>query len=382
MFIKKKLQIIICCLLTVAATLGFVGWKLQSITGDAPGAFKFLRAMSILKNNFNGEIDNAKLFDGAITGMVGSLDDPYTVYLDAESYSALTEMTEGSFGGIGIVFGKRDDDYVVISAIPDNPGALAGIKSGDKIVAVDGVDVKTMNMEEIARKIRGRQGTEVSLKLIGKDGEEKNVRVIRGEIKAPSVAGEMIPDTKIGYIRITVFNENTGADFRKKYRELENQGMEATLLDLRSNPGGILEDCVQVAGLLIPKGPIVSLVDKNGNKFTEDSHLEAVKYPLAVLIDHGSASAAEIVAGAVKDTGAGKLFGVKTFGKGSVQAVYKLGDNTGIKVTTAQYYTPSGVSIHNIGIEPDVVVELPDKATMDTQLEAAKNYLLEELKKK
>ncbi len=382
MFIKKKLQIIICCLLTVAATLGFVGWKLQSITGDAPGAFKFLRAMSVLKNNFNGEIDNAKLFDGAITGMVGSLDDPYTVYLDAESYSALTEMTEGSFGGIGIVFGKRDDDYVVISAIPDNPGALAGIKSGDKIVAVDGVDAKTMNMEEIARKIRGKQGTEVSLKLIGKDGEEKNVRVIRGEIKAPSVTGEMIPDTKIGYIRITVFNENTGADFRKKYRELENQGMEATLLDLRGNPGGILEDCVQVAGLLVPKGPIVSLVDKNGNKFTENSHLEAVKYPLAVLIDHGSASAAEIVAGAVKDTGAGKLFGVKTFGKGSVQAVYKLGDNTGIKVTTAQYYTPSGVSIHNIGIEPDVVVELPDKATTDTQLEAAKNYLLEELKKK
>ena len=152
--------------------------------------------------------------------------------------------------------------------------------------------------------------------------------------------------------------------------------MQATILDLRGNPGGILDDGVAVAGMLVPQGPIVSVVDKNGNKYVEKSSLPKVKYPLAVLVDHGSASAAEIVAGAIKDTKAGKLFGVKTFGKGSVQAVYQVSSDTAVKVTTAKYYTPSGVSIHNVGIEPDVVVELPDDATYDTQLQAAENYLL------
>lgn len=376
MFKKKNLLILVYCLCSVLLTLGFVGWKLQQVTGDAAGTLKFLRAMSIIRNNYNGDVDNTQLFDGAIKGMVNSLGDPYTVYLDKKNYEALTEMTGGSFGGIGIVFGKKDDDFVVISALPDNPGAQAGIKSGDKIVAIDGQETKDMNMEEVAHKIRGEKGTQVTIKLLTKDGAEKTVSVVRGEIKSPSVGGQMIHDTKIGYIRITVFNENTGADFKKKYQELEAAGMQATILDLRGNPGGILDDGVAVAGMLVPQGPIVSVVDKNGNKYVEKSSLPKVKYPLAVLVDHGSASAAEIVAGAIKDTKAGKLFGVKTFGKGSVQAVYQVSSDTAVKVTTAKYYTPSGVSIHNVGIEPDVVVELPDDATYDTQLQAAENYLL------
>ncbi len=376
---KNFLKIILCCIMSVLLALGFAVWKVQEITGDAAGALKFLRAMSIVKNNFNGTANDAQLFEGAIAGMVKALDDPYTAYLDAKSYSALAEMTGGSFGGIGIVFGKRGDDYVVISALPDNPGALAGIRSGDKILAVNGEDARGMNMEEIALKIRGPRGTEVELKLGGNDGTERTVRVVRGEIKNVSVGGALLPDTKIGYLRVSVFNENTGADFIKKYRELEAQGMKATLLDLRGNPGGLLEDGVQVARLLVPKGPIVAVVDKNGNKFTESSSLEEVKYPLAVLVDHGSASASEIVAGAVKDTRAGKLFGVKTFGKGSVQSVYQLSADTALKVTTANYYTPSGISIHNVGIEPDVVVEMSDDAVTDKQLQAAKEYLLAEL---
>ena len=288
-------------------------------------------------------------------------------------------MTVGSFGGIGIVFGKRGNDYVVISALEDNPGAKAGIKSGDIITAIDDKSTREMNMEQVANKIRGKYGTTVTLELKDKEGKLRKVNVVRAEIKNPSVAGQMLANTKIGYIRIAIFNENTGDDFAKKYAELEKQGMQALVLDLRENPGGILDAGVAVARMLVPKGTIVSVIDKNGNKFEETSSLEKVKYPLAVLVDHGSASASEIVAGAIKDTKSGKLFGVKTFGKGSVQSVYRLDNNTAVKITVAKYYTPSGVSIHNVGIEPDVKVELPDDATVDVQLKAAEDYLLQQL---
>ena len=378
-FRRRAVQLALCCLLSAGVTLAAVFWQFCSITGDGIGALRFLQAMHIVKRSFNGEINDAKLYDGAIKGMVDSLGDPYTVYLDSKDFARLNEMTEGSFGGIGIVFGKKGQDYIVISALPDNPGALAGIKSGDIITAVDGKEAKDMNMEQVAAAIRGQQGTEVELELKDKEGALRRVRVVRKEIKTISVGGEMLEGTKIGYIRIAVFNENTGDDFAKKYRELESEGMQALVLDLRANPGGLLDAGVAVAGMLVPKGPIVSVVDRGGSKFTENSPLEQVKYPLAVLVDHGTASAAEIVAGAVKDTGSGRLFGVQTFGKGSVQSVYRLGSDTAIKVTTAKYYTPSGVSIHNVGIAPDEIVELPENVKEDTQLAAARRYLQDRL---
>lgn len=381
---KKILKIIACCLtivfLTVVAVLGGELVLLYKMAGSTADPLRFLQTMNLLQRNYNGEVTPHQLFDGAIKGMVEAAGDPYTVYLNQKDYAQLSDMTNGSFGGIGIVFGKRGNDYVVISALEDNPGAKAGIKSGDIIMGVNGQATRDMNMEQIATKIRGEQGTEVELELKDKNGALRKVRVVREEIKNPSVGGQLIPNTKIGYIRIAVFNENTGADFAKKYKELEEQGMQATILDLRGNPGGIFDAGVQVAGMLVPKGPIVSVIDKDGNKVTENSELESVKYPLAVLVDHGSASAAEIVAGAIKDTKSGKLFGVKTFGKGSVQSVYRLDRDTAVKITVAKYYTPSGVSIHNVGIEPDVKVELPENATVDLQLKAAEEYLLGELK--
>ena len=372
-----------CCLLTaVLTTAAIVGTEavlLNRLTGSVSESVRFLRTMKLLKRNYNGEVDNHQLFDGAIKGMVESVGDPYTVYLNKKDFQQLSEMTVGSFGGIGIVFGKRGNDYVVISALEDNPGAKAGIKSGDIITAIDDKSTREMNMEQVANKIRGKYGTTVTLELKDKEGKLRKVNVVRAEIKNPSVAGQLLANTKIGYIRIAMFNENTGDDFAKKYAELEKQGMQALVLDLRENPGGILNAGVDVAKMLVPKGPIVSVIDKNGNKYEETSSLEKVKYPLAVLVDHGSASASEIVAGAIKDTKSGKLFGVKTFGKGSVQSVYRLDNNTAVKITVAKYYTPSGVSIHNVGIEPDVKVELPDDATVDVQLKAAEDYLLQQL---
>lgn len=383
MFGKRRWQLAACCLLTaVLTTAAIVGTEavlLNRLTGSVSESVRFLRTMKLLKRNYNGEVDNHQLFDGAIKGMVESVGDPYTVYLNKKDFQQLSEMTVGSFGGIGIVFGKRGNDYVVISALEDNPGAKAGIKSGDIITAIDDKSTREMNMEQVANKIRGKYGTIVTLELKDKEGKLRKVNVVRAEIKNPSVAGQMLANTKIGYIRIAMFNENTGDDFAKKYAELEKQGMQALVLDLRENPGGILDAGVDVARMLVPKGPIVSVIDKNGNKFEETSSLEKVKYPLAVLVDHGSASASEIVAGAIKDTKSGKLFGVKTFGKGSVQSVYRLDNNTAVKITVAKYYTPSGVSIHNVGIEPDVKVELPEDATVDVQLKAAEDYLLQQL---
>ncbi len=383
MFEKRSWQIAVCCLVTAALTtavvLGTEAVLLNRLTGSASESVRFLRTMNLLKRNYNGEVETHQLFDGAIKGMVESVGDPYTVYLNSKDYQQLSEMTGGSFGGIGIVFGKRGNDYVVISALEDNPGAKAGIKSGDIITAIDDKPTRDMNMDQVANKIRGKQGTEVLLELKGKDGALRKVRVVRAEIKNPSVGGQLLPDSKIGYIRVAVFNENTGDDFAKKYKELEQQGMQALVLDLRGNPGGVFDAGVQVAGMLVPKGPIVSVVDKNGNKYEETSSLEKVKYPLAVLVDHGSASASEIVAGAIKDTKSGRLFGVKTFGKGSVQTVYRLDSGTAVKITVAKYYTPSGVSIHNVGIEPDEKVELPENATSDVQLKAAEAYLRQQL---
>lgn len=383
MFGKRRWQLTACCLLTaVLTTAAIVGTEavlLNRLTGSVSESVRFLRTMKLLKRNYNGEVDNHQLFDGALKGMVESVGDPYTVYLNKKDFQQLSEMTVGSFGGIGIVFGKRGNDYVVISALEDNPGAKAGIKSGDIITAIDDKSTREMNMEQVANKIRGKYGTIVTLELKDKEGKLRKVNVVRAEIKNPSVAGQLLPNTKIGYIRIAIFNENTGDDFAQKYAELEKQGMQALVLDLRENPGGILNAGVDVARMLVPKGPIVSVIDKNGNKYEETSSLEKVKYPLAVLVDHGSASASEIVAGAIKDTKSGKLFGVKTFGKGSVQSVYRLDNNTAVKITVAKYYTPSGVSIHNVGIEPDVKVELPEDATVDVQLKAAEDYLLQQL---
>lgn len=227
MFRKRRWQLAACCLLTAllttAAVVGTEAVLLNRLTGSASESVRFLRTMNLLKRNYNGEVDNHQLFDGAIKGMVEAAGDPYTVYLNSKDFQQLSEMTGGSFGGIGIVFGKRGNDYVVISALEDNPGAKAGIKSGDIITAIDGKPTRDMNMEQVANKIRGKHGTVVKLELKGKDGKLRTVSVERGEIKNPSVGGQLLPDTKIGYIRIAVFNENTGDDFAKNTQSWRNR---------------------------------------------------------------------------------------------------------------------------------------------------------------
>jgi len=362
-------------------TLISVFWGMHKLTHNAGGTLQFLYTLGKIRSSYVGEYTDKKLFEGAMHGLVESLDDPYSEYMDEKGFARLNEMTDGTFGGIGVVLGQRNKEFVVVSPMEGSPGAKAGIEAGDKILKVNDVDTKGRTLEDVVSTIRGKKGTSVKLLLEHKNGQQFTADIVRDDIKVKSVAGRMLPDSKIGYIRIAMFNENTGEEFKKAYEKLEQEGMQATLLDLRHNPGGLLTECVKVSNYIVPKGPVVSITDKKGNTKVYESKLEKVKYPLAVLIDHGSASASEIVSAAVQDTKAGKLFGVKTYGKGCVQSVFHVTTKTGLKLTTAMYYTPSGRSIHKVGVTPDVEIELPEKATVDVQLNKAEEYLRDELKK-
>ena len=362
-------------------TLISVFWGMHKLTHNAGGTLQFLYTLGKIRSSYVGEYTDKKLFEGAMHGLVEGLDDPYSEYLDEKGFSRLNEMTDGTFGGIGVVLGQRNKEFVVVSPMEGSPGAKAGIEAGDKILKVNDVDTKGRTLEDVVSTIRGKKGTSVKLLLEHKNGQQFTADIVRDDIKVKSVAGRMLPDSKIGYIRIAMFNENTGEEFKKAYEKLEQEGMQATLLDLRHNPGGLLTECVKVSNYIVPKGPVVSITDKKGNTKVYESKLEKVKYPLAVLIDHGSASASEIVSAAVQDTKAGKLFGVKTYGKGCVQSVFHITTKTGLKLTTAMYYTPSGRSIHKVGVTPDVEIELPEKATVDVQLNKAEEYLRDELNK-
>ena len=365
----------------VTLTLISVFWGMHKLTHNAGGTLQFLYTLGKIRSSYVGEYTDKKLFEGAMHGLVESLDDPYSEYMDEKGFARLNEMTDGTFGGIGVVLGQRNKEFVVVSPMEGSPGAKAGIEAGDKILKVNDVDTKGRTLEDVVSTIRGKKGTSVKLLLEHKNGQQFTADIVRDDIKVQSVAGRMLPDSKIGYIRIAMFNENTGEEFKKAYEKLEQEGMQATLLDLRHNPGGLLTECVKVSNYIVPKGPVVSITDKKGNTKVYESKLEKVKYPLAVLIDHGSASASEIVSAAVQDTKAGKLFGVKTYGKGCVQSVFHITTKTGLKLTTAMYYTPSERSIHTVGVTPDVEIELPEKATVDVQLNKAEEYLRDELKK-
>jgi len=381
--LKKRFSIVtvmLACICSSCLVIGGMLYGMHALTGNLPEALNFLRALATVSSSFVEPVGHDKLYEGAIRGMVNALGDPYSVYLDETQYKSLLTNTEGHFGGIGVVIGMKDKNFVVIAPLKGTPGDRAGIKSGDKITAIDGKKTAGQTLEEVVAQIRGEKGTSIELELKNAADETRIVRVIRSDIKLQTVAGEM-KNKKIGYVRISMFNENTSADFISKFHELEGQGMEGLVLDLRDNPGGLLGESVKVAEMMVPKGPIVSVTERSGKSVTEYSNLEKTKYPIAVIVNQGTASAAEIVAGALQDTKAGKLFGTKTFGKGSVQSVTNLDENTGIKLTIAHYYTPNGRSINGTGIEPDVIIEQAGEKS-DNQLLEAISYLEKELVKK
>lgn len=333
----------------------------QSQLANVADTGKFLKVLSIIKSRYVEEIPIANLMSGAVKGLVEGLNDPHSVYMDAKIYKEFQIETEGSFGGVGIVIGlKEGKGLTVIAPIEGTPGERAGIKSGDVILQINGQDTKDMQQDEAVAKIRGPEGTQVSL-TIRRDGEKelRNFTVTRANIQLKTVNAKML-DNGIGYIRISTFNESTSNDFVKAYNDLGKQGMKTLILDLRDNPGGLLNECIKVSRNFIPKGTIVSVAGRDGKMEVYTSDLEQVKYPMVVLVNGGSASASEIVAGAVQDTKAGTIIGTKTYGKGSVQTIFDLSDGTAVKLTIAKYFTPAGRSINGTGIEPDIAITNPE----------------------
>ena len=352
---------------------------------ELAATLKIFRAAQVVKGQYVGAADGVNLMTGAVKGLVNALGDPYSVYMDPKMYSELMLETKGSFGGVGIVLGVKDKKLTVVAPIEGTPAEAAGILSGDQIVRIGELDTKDMALDEAVGKIRGPEGSKVTLTIQRNGKEAQEFPLTRATIVIKSVSGKML-DKEMGYIRVSMFSETTSKDFTRKLEELKDQGMTSLVLDLRNNPGGLIDQCVKVAELLVPKGPIVSVIGKDGDRETYQSSSTVAPLPLTVLVNGGSASASEIVAGAIQDRGVGKLVGVKTFGKGSVQRLMPLDKESAVKITIAEYHTPNDRSIHGKGIVPDVIVEIPKdfdrESKQDPQLDKAIEVLKETLQKK
>ena len=377
---KKKVVLgviataVLSSMMTIAGLWALLGLNEQKIVDGA----RFLGALRFIESQYVGDVDSSKLIDGAIAGMVKSLGDPHSIYLDETMYRELINHTEGSFGGIGVYMGFKDNKVSVISVMDGTPGENAGIQADDEIMAVDGEAVKEMQPEMVAMKIRGEVGSQVVLTIHRAGEPDKDYTITRDVIKVHTAAEQMLPDS-IGYIRIASFGERTGEEFKECYGRLEEQGMKGLIIDLRENPGGLVTSCVEVANMVVPKGEIVSVVQRDGTKEDHMSSLEESKYPIVVLIDGNSASASEILAGALQDTHAATLVGTKSYGKGSVQVVMPLHEGDALKLTIAKYFTPSGRSIDGTGIEPDVAVPPDPAGKADNQLQKAIEVMKEKI---
>ncbi|HNW36846.1 MAG TPA: S41 family peptidase, partial [Candidatus Ozemobacteraceae bacterium] len=325
------------------------------------------KVMELIKSDYVDEnIDEQKLIYGAIEGMLGTLDDPYTRFMEPKAFKEMQTETQGEFGGLGIVITVKNKVLTVISPIEDTPAFRAGIKAGDMIIKIDGKDVADIALHDAVKLLRGPEGTKVTINVFREgDKEAKDYTLIREVIKIPSIKFWVIKPN-IGYIRLTQFIQTSAEDLEKAMIALEKEKVTSIILDLRNNPGGLLTAAVEVGRKFIPKGDIVSIKSRDGEKSTYSSFFQSHPLlPLVVLVNEGSASASEIVAGAIKDNKRGLLVGRKSFGKGSVQTVISLNDGSAMALTTALYYTPSGVNIHKKGIEPDINVELPKLTDAD-----------------
>ena len=346
----------------------------------------FFEALNLVRFEYvEKDIDLDKVIQGAIRGMLKALDDPYTRYMDPQALKREQEdMFLGRFGGLGIIISIKDDQLTIISPIEDTPAYRAGIKAGDRIVEIDGKTTEGMGLDEAVNILRGDKGTEVTLGIKRENIEELlEITIIRDIIEIKAVKKEIMgKDDNIGYVRITTFNINTEPELEEVLNEFKKDSdIQGIILDLRNNPGGLLDSAIEVASKFIKDGPVVHIKDRDGIVASIESRGNKYpEWPLFVLINEGSASASEIVAGAIQDTGRGKLMGEKTFGKGVVQQVFNLYDGSGIAITTSEYFTPSERSINHIGIEPDILVEPAEDSEQDMQLNKAIQFLEEEIK--
>lgn len=315
-----------------------------------------------IKQHYVEDVEDKELLENAIRGLLSGLD-PHSAYLDKDAFTELREGTSGEFGGLGIVVGMKDGFVHVISPIDDTPAERAGVKAGDLIIRLDDKNVKGMTLEDAVSIMRGKPKTDILLTIV-REGADKplKIKITRAIIKIQSVRSKTLAKG-FGYIRVSAFQERTGADLRKaisKLKKANNKKLKGLVLDLRNNPGGLLNAAIEVSDAFLEEGVVVSIKGRNESNTTTYSAKESDLIngaPIVVLINGGSASASEIVAGALQDHNRAIIMGTLSFGKASVQTVVPLGNGSALKLTTARYYTPAGVSIQAKGITPDIVLD-------------------------
>jgi carboxyl-terminal processing protease len=345
--------------------------KVGAVTGEPYEKLKiFSDALTLVQKNYVDDVKIDDLIYGAIKGMLETLD-PHSAFLPPDVYKELQVETKGTFGGLGIEITLKDGVLTVVSPIEDTPAYRAGIASGDQILKIDGKFTKNMSLADAVKKMRGQEGTKVTLTIMREGfSEPKNFTLTRAIIQIKSVKYKRLEDD-LGYIRITQFQEKTDHDFKEVLHQLESgeKPLKGLILDLRNNPGGLLDQAVKISDLFIDEGLIVYTEGKVENqriKFFAHKNEQTRDYPMVALVNGGSASGSEIVAGALQDHGKAVVVGTKTFGKGSVQTIIPLDDGSGIRITTAKYYTPNGRSIQAKGITPDIIVE--DKLVSEKEM--------------
>ncbi len=339
----------------------------------------------IIDKYYLGEVDESKLEEGAIKGYIEGLDDPYTEYISKEDMDSYLDDTMGNFVGIGIYMIKNTkyDKIQVLSTIKGSPAEEAGIQSGDLIVSVDGIEYKADDMTAVSNKIKGEEGTKVTVELL-RGSENVKYELTRSKVKVNQVEGKVISDD-IGYIKFTSFDETTAEDFKKQYQELAKKNIKSLIIDLRNNGGGIVDQALEIADYIADKDSVLLYeVDKNNKETVRKAKTDPIiNMPIVILTNENTASASEILAGALKDLGKAKTVGTTTYGKGVIQQILKLNDGSGLKITIEEYQTPNKNKINKVGIEPDEKVELPDsvesiftiKESEDTQLQKAIDML-------
>lgn len=326
---------------------------------------KFKQALELISTRYVEEVDEKELIEGAIQGMLSKLDDPYSVYMDKETAQQFSQSLDSSFEGIGAEVGMKSGRVTIVAPFKGSPAEKAGLQPNDQIIAIDGESVEGLDLHETVLKIRGKKGTKVAIDVVRPNSREKlTFEVVRDEIPLETVFGSTkeYKGKKVGYIEITSFSENTADDFKKTLTKLEKEKIEGLVLDVRGNPGGYLQSVEEILKQFVTKDkPYLQIEERNGDKKRYFSSLTKKKeYPVTVLIDKGSASASEILAGALKEACGYEIVGVTSFGKGTVQQAVPMGDGSNIKLTLYKWLTPDGNWIHKKGVEPTIAVEQPE----------------------
>ncbi|MEC8429992.1 MAG: S41 family peptidase [Pseudomonadota bacterium] len=360
MTFRQRLSIALAICVLTAAPLSGQAQQTELLPLPLDEVRMFTEALDRIRMAYVEEIDDKTLLENAIRGMLAGLD-PHSAYMAGQEYDALQETTSGEFGGLGIEVGRENGYIKVISPIDDTPADRAGIEAGDLIIQIDNKPLRELTPEEAANMMRGEPGTEVTVTIAREGMEPFELSVVREVIAITSVRSRIL-EPGYAYVRIAQFRLNTGEELEDELRELyaEHGELKGVVLDLRNNPGGVLQASVRVVDAFIEEGSIVSTKGRlGGNDMTFSASLATIApdVPLAVLVNNGSASASEIVAGALQDHGRAVVMGTQSFGKGSVQTVLPLDDTRAIKLTTSIYYTPSGRSIQAQGITPDIIVD-------------------------